>query len=308
MDNMEKYDALFTQVTNMDRIDTTDDRAYQGARLLANCTDVERESRLAKQFQVRLVGMYHSVIGPEWSSSDGMPQSDYLHHIDINLSGRRQVMHGGQAFDIGPGQVWFLPGNTPVERRCGERCEVVYFKLSCEWLPGVDPLLDWPDRGPRCAGTCSVEEWREWAARGRSYGIMDFLRLRGYLLLWMTQAMPEFEQVVSAHLKSSVQFTEVFNVLEEQLGADLRMATLAQAYGTTVGAFAIAFSRSMGISPKEYLTRRINQQALYWVCNTDLKMKGIAEKLRFADEFYFSRFFKKLNGCPPSAYRQRYQR
>jgi YesN/AraC family two-component response regulator len=36
---------------------------------------------------------------------------------------------------------------------------------------------------------------------------------------------------------------------------------------------------------------------------SDKKMKEIAETLRFNDEFYFSRFFKKMNGLSPSAYR-----
>jgi AraC-like DNA-binding protein len=70
-----------------------------------------------------------------------------------------------------------------------------------------------------------------------------------------------------------------------------------------VDAFSTAFSRNIGISPKEYLSRRINEKALAMVTHTDMKMKEIADALRFSDEFYFSRFFKKMNGQPPSAYR-----
>lgn len=291
----------------MQRIDTTNESAYQGTRLLVSPSHLEVESHLANQFQIRLIGMYFSVIGPEWSSG-GKLEANFVNHIDINLSGRRQVVHHGQVYDIEPGQVWFLPGSSPVERRCSERCEVLYFKVSGEWLPGVDPLLDWPGRAPRLAGTCKVEEWRDWAATGRKYGLMDLLRLRGYLLLWVAAAIPELGQVIEQHLKMNLQFTQVFNLIEEQLGADLRVEMLAKVYGTSAGAFAMAFSRSMGISPKEYVTRRTNQQALHWVTNTDLKMKQIAEKLRFADEFYFSRFFKKLNGCSPGAYRKRFHR
>ncbi|NSW89572.1 MAG: helix-turn-helix transcriptional regulator [Firmicutes bacterium] len=32
-------------------------------------------------------------------------------------------------------------------------------------------------------------------------------------------------------------------------------------------------------------------------------IKEIAYKLKFSDEFYFSRFFKKHTGIPPSKYR-----
>ena len=36
-------------------------------------------------------------------------------------------------------------------------------------------------------------------------------------------------------------------------------------------------------------------------------LKEIAEKLRFSDEYYFSRFFQRLNGSPPLRYRSMFQ-
>jgi transcriptional regulator GlxA family with amidase domain len=41
--------------------------------------------------------------------------------------------------------------------------------------------------------------------------------------------------------------------------------------------------------------------------NSDLKMKQIAEKLRFSDEYCFSRFSQRLNGSPPLRYRSMFQ-
>jgi AraC-like DNA-binding protein len=199
-----------------------------------------------------------------------------------------------------------LPGNTPVERRCGGECEVVFFKLQCEWLPGVDPLLDWPGREPRRIGSIEPADWAEWRDPGKSIGLVDLLRLRGQLLVWMARAVPELEEVIERHLRGHTHFTAVFEKIEKNLGADLRLPALAAAYGTTPAAFAMAFTRGTGMGPKEYLTRRLNQEAIQWVINTDLKMGQIADKLRFKDEFYFSRFFQKWNGMPPSRYRQQF--
>jgi AraC-like DNA-binding protein len=52
----------------------------------------------------------------------------------------------------------------------------------------------------------------------------------------------------------------------------------------------------------------LNQEALQLVISTDLKLKEIVERLRFTDEFYFSRFFQKLNGVSPSRYRARFRK
>ncbi len=81
----------------------------------------------------------------------------------------------------------------------------------------------------------------------------------------------------------------------------------AKTYGTTAHAFSTAFSASIGLSPKEYIHRRLNQEAIQLVLNTDLKVKKIADKLRFSSEFHFSRFFKTFNGVSPSRYRQRFR-
>ena len=144
----------------MKLIDTTDAKAHASMRNLTDSAG-ERESWLAAKFRIHLVGMYFAGVGPDWGS-DGKQQGDFLHHIEVALSGKRQVVHNGEVYDLNPGQVWLLPGNTPVERRCEEWCEVLFFKLNCEWLPGVDPLLDWPEREPRLIGGFDPADWRGW--------------------------------------------------------------------------------------------------------------------------------------------------
>ena len=296
-----KYDSA------MKRNDTTDPRAHSNVLTVLNGAYTEREAHLAGKFRIHMLGLYFAQVGPEWGS-DGHQQGDYVHHLDISLSGRRQVVAHGEVFNLEPGQVWFLPGNTPVERRCNENCEVLFFKLASEWLPGVDPLLDWSERGPRLAGQCSPAECRGWLEAGRAFSMADLLNLRGRLGSWIACAVPELGDIIASHLKTQTQFTAVFETIERMLGADLRMSCLSEAYGTSDHAFSMAFTRGTGISPKEYLKRRLNQESLKWVINTDLQIKEIAEKLRFSDEFYFSRFFKQLNGCSPKLYRQRFHR
>jgi AraC-like DNA-binding protein len=289
----------------MKLIDTTDARAHASMRNLTS-SDGAREFWLAEKFRIHLVGMYFAAVGLEWGS-DGDQQADFLHHIEIVLSGKRQVVHNQKVYDLDPGQIWFLPGNTPVERRCDDWCEILFFKLNCEWLPGVDPLLDWPDREPRLIGGFDPADWRGWVELGNKTTVADLLQLRGQLLLWLTRALPEIGEVIARHLETHTQFSEVFKFIESNLGADLRIASLASVYGISQDAFSMAFKRSTGMSPKDYMTRRLNQEALQCVINTNLQMKEIAEKLRFSDEYYFSRFFQKLNGTPPARYRKEFR-
>lgn len=290
----------------MKSVDSTNPRAHENMRILMSQFHGGREHRLAERFRMHLIGMYSATVGREWGSN-GMCEGDVVHHINVNLSGRRQVVHRGKVHRLEPGEAWYLPANTPVERRCEETCEIVFFKFFCECLPGVDPLLDWKDREPRRMCAIDPGEWRIWLADDKPLGISSILGLRGRLLWWMVQTIPELDEVIMLQMASHSRFSGVFQYIEDHLGADLRLADLAEAHGSTPGAFAAAFTRNTGISPKEYLTRRLNQEAIRWVMSSNLKMKDIAEKLRFNDEYYFSRFFQKHNGAPPLRYRSLFQ-
>ncbi len=112
--------------------------------------------------------------------------------------------------------------------------------------------------------------------------------------------------MLERHRETHARFNAIFSLVEEKLGADLRISELAQLYGTTLRAFSKTFTACTQLTPKEYLNRRLNQESIQLLTGTDLKIKEIAERLRFTDEFYFSRFFQKLNGVSPSKYRNRF--
>jgi AraC-like DNA-binding protein len=280
--------------------------AFEKMRTFTSRMHGGREHNLAERFRLHLVGMYFNKVNHEWSSG-GKCEADTLHHINLNLSGRREVVLRGRSYHLEPGEAWLLPANTLVERRCAETCEVLFFRFSCECLPGVDPLLDWKGREPRRIRAIDVTEWRTWLENDKPLGITSILGLRGRLMWWLVETIPELDEVICSHIASHAKFSHVFEYIEKHLGADLRLADLAGVHGITPGAFAAAFTRGTGVSPKEYLNRRLNQEAIRWVMGSDLKIKEIADKLRFNDEYYFSRFFQKHNGEAPMRYRSRFQ-
>jgi AraC-like DNA-binding protein len=194
-----------------------------------------------------------------------------------------------------------------VERRCSERCRLYFLKFRSEWLPGVDPLLDWPERQPLRLGRWKEDAFRELWKPGRKLDSKSLFLLQAQLYSWLAESLPSLENIIFEHLKSHGRFEPVFDLIEERLGADLRVEELAASMRLPLHSFSMAFSRSVGISPKTYLNRRLNQEAIKLLIRSDAPVKEVAFKLRFADEYYFSRFFKKLNGVSPAPYRHRFQ-
>ncbi|MBI4325723.1 MAG: helix-turn-helix transcriptional regulator [Chloroflexi bacterium] len=282
--------------------DTTNPACHAGMRTILSSTSARHQLEIAGRLRFHLVGLYYCEVGAEWSSQ-GKLESDYLHHIDIALAGRRKVVFRDEVLEINPGTAFWFPGNTPLERRCHERCKVLFLKLRCEWLPGVDPLLDWPDRRPKLIGPCDQSYWRAWLHPKHNPTTNRLLQLRARILEWVAAVVPDLDDVISRHLQTHAQFKEVFGLIEDKLGANLRVGELARAHGTSLHAFSMAFARNTGMSPKTYLERRLNQEAIQLLTNTELKVKQVADELKFCDEYHFSRFFSKANGIPPSRYR-----
>lgn len=290
----------------MKLVDTTDPKASSGAKTLLSGASDEQGLMLVHRLYFHVLGMYACEVGPSWDSG-GQSEGDYLHHLNIVFSGGMRVAQGSRVMDMKPGHAYFLTGNTPVVRHYLKRSKIIFLKFRCEWLPGVDPLLDWPDRRPVDIGSVDLAWWRKWLAPGWKDNVNHLLELQSRIESWMAKALPDLKTLVGRHLETHSRFKDVFTHLENHLGADLRVEDMARIHGTTLHAFSTSFASNTGISPKEYLNRRLNQEAIQLVINTDLKMKEIAERLRFTDEYYFNRFFKKMNGLAPAQYRRNFR-
>ena len=282
--------------------DTTDPATYRMLTPVITNQTFSPQLDRAAGIRFSIVGLYHSIVGPAWSSH-GQEQTDVFHYIHLACGGRARIFHRGRPFQLQPGFAYWLTGNTPVVRDEADDYESYVLKFRCESIEGADLLLDWPGRKPVCLGRWDREPWeKQW--RQPDLTTLASLTLQGQLRLWLAVAFPHLDEVIDHHNRIFARFDRALSLLERRLGADLRVQELAVAHGTSLPAFSMAFERSIGLSPKAYLNRRLNQEACALLLNTDWRIKEVAFKLSFADEFYFSRFFSKMNGISPRRYRQ----
>jgi AraC-like DNA-binding protein len=80
---------------------------------------------------------------------------------------------------------------------------------------------------------------------------------------------------------------------------------LAQEAGLSPAHFGRLFRAHTGQTPKEFLLRVRMTRAQYFLRETDMSISEIAERLGYADVFFFSRQFKQKNGLSPSRFRKR---
>ncbi len=82
------------------------------------------------------------------------------------------------------------------------------------------------------------------------------------------------------------------------------VAGLARALGLSPGRLHARFADEVGLAPKAWLDRRRAQAAARMLASSDLAIGDVAGAMRFADVFAFSRFFARVMGTGPRAYRR----
>lgn len=93
--------------------------------------------------------------------------------------------------------------------------------------------------------------------------------------------------------------------MNDHIGEKLTVGDICSYLGYSESYFTRVFTREVGCPPMVYLMRLKTERARYLLSNTRLKINQIAFMLGFEDPYYFSKFFTRMNGLSPRAYRRR---
>ncbi len=92
-------------------------------------------------------------------------------------------------------------------------------------------------------------------------------------------------------------------LFDERLDVVLPVPAMAAAVGMSPSSFTRCCRATLGVSPARAARNHRLDQARLLIEMTGMTVKEAAERLGFADQFHFSRAFKRRHGRPPSAVR-----
>lgn len=96
--------------------------------------------------------------------------------------------------------------------------------------------------------------------------------------------------------------------IDEHYPEPLTIAGLAKMANISPNYFVDLFKKTFGISAMDYVTQVRMNWAKRYLSESNDRLKDIALKVGYSDEFYFSRKFKKEVGMSPSYFTQKYQK
>ncbi|MNT78715.1 Exoenzyme S synthesis regulatory protein ExsA [compost metagenome] len=92
--------------------------------------------------------------------------------------------------------------------------------------------------------------------------------------------------------------------MQKHYRENLKISDLAGLVSMNVDYISTVFGKKTGMTPVLYLQNIRVEQAKRMLLSSKLSVSEIALQSGFADDAYFIRFFKRLTGHTPSAYRK----
>ena len=112
-----------------------------------------------------------------------------------------------------------------------------------------------------------------------------------------------FRESVGKGENENLIFQQIEQYLLMNFTEKLSLNSLAERFAVSESYLSRAFKKNIGMGITEYVNRLRIQKAKEWLLNPEWRIAWIAEQLGYSDEKYFSRVFRKLEGCSPQAYR-----
>ena len=100
------------------------------------------------------------------------------------------------------------------------------------------------------------------------------------------------------------QLAPILERIAADTGRRLGRSEIASWLGMSEAAAAAAFREALGVGPATYARRARMARACDLLAGTALKVRDVAERLGFTDEFSFSRQFKRDQGTSPLGFRR----
>lgn len=243
---------------------------------------------------------WHFVERPE-----GSPQLVLIHC----LQGEGWLEMGSARWRVQPGQAIAIPpGAAHAYGASGERPWTIYWvhmagaqvgrvarMLGVDagrplFNPGFDPAL------PPLYEAMIAQLSRGYAAAILLDASLTLGRLVARLCL--DAARPE-----GGGVSVAARIERALTLMEQNVDGRVRVAELAASASMSPSHFAALFRRKTGFAVLDYFVRLKMQRAGYLLDSTTLPIKVIAAQLGFDDPLYFSRSFRRVHNCSPSAYR-----
>lgn len=216
--------------------------------------------------------------------------------------GRIKKSRNDDYLEFIPGHAYFIPLNYNAGMLLDDYFEFISIQFALELYEGVDLFSHYGEVREVDDPVWQQRAIDAYTEKNPFYASAKLHSLAFDFAVFLMDSMSS-EQWESVTRYS--EFQQELNYLQENKNslAKITMEDLAAIRGSSRENFTRKFTLATGISPKKFLSKMIIFHACRMLIDEECPIKEISSALGFANEYYFSRFFRKHTGVPPGQYR-----
>lgn len=282
---------------------------FPGQRLTVLPTSVIERCKtlpMVRHLYVTDIGTYPTARHHYVERNRGCPQAILIYC----LNGKGSLYMDNTIHQISKGQLVIIPPGTPHIYQANRRdpWSIFWVHFTGEQTQSIldslgatrrDPLLYVPDIGKMRQAFENVH-----ACLNYHYSDAGLLAMTSELMLLFSKSKLHQGYALPQRQSAENRLAATQEFMEQHLDMPLTLEELAAHSGQSMSYFSKLFKARTNQSPMAWFIQLKIRKACEWLDQTGLSVKEVAEKLGYDDPYYFSRLFKKVQGCSPTAYRQ----
>lgn len=228
--------------------------------------------------------------------------------IGYVLTGAGTFQIDGRLFTANAGDAFVAPAGTEQMYYPADAGEWTFVWMNVRGPLVLELLRAYDLRNRYLYPSASVESLlRKALSLAELKNAKDIARLHKSLNVVVAEIVMElaFSSKRTARAELSPEVVKIKNFIDRNVERHITLDDLSEVSSLTKRHLTRVFRKEVGTTPYDYLLSHKIELAKTLLLNTNLTVAEIASKLQFADPYYFSNFFKRKTGFPPSRFRKR---
>jgi len=223
-----------------------------------------------------------------------------FNRIYFMVAGEGRVETQNETVILEPGKMYIIPPNIKFNLICDNYIEKLYMHFSTGLFSGNDVF----DGVGRCIYAEIDESWlKELISCTKSSSFADIFKCKAMLFEAVSVFLKQLSLNVGTTFAINCKYRHIYKYINENLSAALTSKKVAEALNLSYSSLIKKYKKDTGITLNSYIRNALLKKGIEKLLFTDASIKEIAFDLKFTDEFYFSRFFKKQTGLSPREYK-----